>query len=164
MLFAAAGVELAIVYLLLHFLAKKFSDRSILLAAYIILAIACLIGTIVLPFAEPGAQKYLPIFLFFVALDIFSLPLIVVTTTSLFTQQTRDDQQGIGQGIQRCVVNIATIVGPLYAGALLPGAWIIIVSMLVIVVIATFLLIIVYRSLRPAIIDESSALLPEENQ
>lgn len=162
-LFAAAGIEIALVYLLLHFLAKKFSDQSILLSAYIILIIACIIGVIVLPYAEPGSQKYVPIFLLFVGLDILALPFIVVTTTSLFTQQTRNDQQGIGQGIQRFVVNIATVVGPLYAGALLPGAWVIIVTMLAIVVVATFLLIAVYPSFRSTTVDESSALIPTEN-
>ena len=162
-LFAAAGIEIALVYIALHFLAKKFSDQSILLVAYIILAIACLIGVIILPFAPVGSQKYVPLFLFFVAMDIFALPLIVVTTTSLFTQYTRHDQQGIGQGIQRFVVNIATVVGPLYAGALLPSAWIIIASMFVIVIFATVLLIIVYRSFQSTTVDESSALIPPED-
>lgn len=162
-LFAVAGIEIALVYLTLHFLAKKFSDQSILLVAYIILTIACLIGVIILPFAPVGSKKYIPVFLLFVAMDIFALPLIVVTTTSLFTQNTRHDQQGIGQGIQRFVVNIATVVGPLYAGALLISAWIIIASMFVIVLFATVLVIIVYRSFQSTTIDESSALIPPEN-
>ena len=52
-------------------------------------------------------------------MDVFSAPLIIVTTTSLFIQETKDDEQGVGQGIQRAVVSIAAILGPLYAGALL---------------------------------------------
>ncbi|CAF4909234.1 unnamed protein product, partial [Rotaria magnacalcarata] len=59
--------------------------------------IACLIGVLVLPFAKVGSKKYLPVFLLFVGFDILALPLIAVTSTSLFTQQMSYDQQGVGQ-------------------------------------------------------------------
>ncbi len=157
-------MEITVVYILLHFISKKFSDQSILLFGYCILSIACLIGVIVLPFSTPGTQDNIGFFLLFVALDIFALPLIVVTSTSLFTQQTHDDQQGVGQGIQRFVVNIAAVIGPLFAGGLLPSAWAIICSMFVIVAFATFLLTIVYRSFRVRnSTDESSSLIPPVN-
>ncbi len=162
-LFAIAAVEIALVYVGLHFISKKFSDQSILLFAFCILSIACLIGVIVLPFSPPGTNKNIGFFLLFVVLDIFALPLIVVTTTSLFTQQTNNDQQGIGQGVQRFVVNIATVVGPLFAGALLKSVWAIICTMFVIVALSTFLITLVYRSFRARNTDESSALIPSVN-
>jgi len=82
---------------------------------------------------------------------------------SLFTRQISDDQQGMGQGIQRFVVNIATVVGPLFAGALLPSTWSIVCTMFVIVAFATFSLTIVYRSFRVRSTDESSSLIPPIN-
>jgi MFS-type transporter involved in bile tolerance (Atg22 family) len=162
-LFAVAGIEIALVYILLHFITKKFSDQSTLLFGYCILSIACLIAVVVLPFSKPGTQDNISFFLLFVALDIFALPLVVVTSTSLFTRQISDDQQGMGQGIQRFVVNIATVVGPLFAGALLPSTWSIVCTMFVIVAFATFSLTIVYRSFRVRSTDESSSLIPPIN-
>lgn len=116
-----------------------------------------------IPIAEPGTTKYLPVFLIFVILDVFALPLIVVTTTSLFTLQTNDDQQGISQGIQRGIVNIAAIIGPLYSGLLLQNLWIMLIIMFAIVLFATALIVFVYGSFRSRTTDESSALLPPVN-
>ncbi|CAF3969269.1 unnamed protein product [Rotaria sp. Silwood2] len=158
-LFAIAGIEITLVYVLLHYITKKYPDRSILLFGYILLSLACLIAVVILPFSQPGTQKYLPIFLLFVALDILALPLIVVTSTSLFTQQINNDEQGIGQGIQRFIINVATIVGPLYAGSLLKSTWIMLCSMLFIVLFATFLILGIYRSFKSKHDEELSALI-----
>jgi MFS transporter, ceroid-lipofuscinosis neuronal protein 7 len=158
-LFAVAGVEITLVYVVLHYLTKKFLDQSILLFGYILLSFACIIAVSVLPFSEPSSQKYLPIFLIFVALDILALPLIVVTSTSLFTQHINNDEQGIGQGIQRFVISIATVIGPLYAGSLLQLTWIMLCVMTLIVLFATFLILVIYRSLRSKPDEESSALI-----
>jgi len=162
-LFAVAGVEITLIYVVLHYATKKFRDQSILLFGYILLSLACLIGVIILPFSEVGSQKFLPIFLLFVALDILALPLVVVTSTSLFTQQINQDQQGIGQGIQRFVISVATVVGPLYAGGLLQLTWLMLCSMFVIVLFGTFLIAIVYRSFRTTTNDELSALISPVN-
>ncbi|CAF1086759.1 unnamed protein product [Rotaria sp. Silwood1] len=162
-LFAVAGIEITLVYVVLHYITKKYQDQSILLFGYILLSLACLIAVIILPFSQAGTQKYLPIFLLFVALDILALPLIVVTSTSLFTQQTNQDEQGIGQGIQRFVINVATIVGPLYAGSLLQSTWIMLCSMLFIVLFATFLILAIYRSFRSKHDEELSALIHPPN-
>jgi ceroid-lipofuscinosis MFS transporter 7 len=158
-LFAVAGIEITLVYICLHFLTKKYRDQSILLAGYILLSFACLIAVIILPFSEAGSHKYLPIFLIFVALDILALPLIVVTSTSLFTQQINNDEQGIGQGIQRFIISVATVVGPLYAGSLLQSTWIMLCSMLFIVLLGTILLVTIYRSFKSKHDEELSALI-----
>lgn len=159
-LFACAGVEIGLVYVLIHFISKKFRDQAVLLFGYIILSIASLIGVIMVPIAVPGTTTYLPVFLIFVILDVFALPLIVVTTTSLFTRQTDDDQQGISQGIQRGIVNIAAIVGPLYSGLLLQNLWIMLIIMFAIVLFATAVIVYAYRLFPEKPTDETSALLP----
>jgi len=84
-LFAVAGIEIALVYILLHFITKKFSDQSTLLFGYCILSIACLIAVVVLPFSKPGTQDNISFFLLFVALDIFALPLVVVTSKFIYS-------------------------------------------------------------------------------
>ena len=118
---------------------------------------------IILPLSEPGSHQYLPIFLVFVALDILALPLVVVTSTSLFTQQINNDEQGIGQGIQRFIISVATIVGPLYAGSLLQSTWIMLCSMLVIVILGTILIIAIFRSFKSKHDEETSALIRPVN-
>ncbi|UJR37173.1 hypothetical protein I4U23_029882 [Adineta vaga] len=163
-LFAVAGIEITLVYVLLHYITKKCPDQSILLCGYILLSVACLIAVIILPLSEPGSHKYLPIFLVFVALDILALPLVVVTSTSLFTQQIDNDEQGIGQGIQRFVINVATVVGPLYAGSLLQSTWIMLCTMLFIVLFGTFLIIATYRSFKTKHDEELSALIRPVNE
>ncbi len=162
-LFAVAGIEITLVYVSLHYITKRCPDQSILLCGYFLLSVACLIGVIILPFCEPGSHKYLPIFLIFVALDILALPLIVVTSTSLFSQQINDDEQGIGQGIQRFVINVATVVGPLYAGSLLQSTWIMLCTMLLIVIVATILILTIYRSFKSKHDEELSSLIRPMN-
>ncbi len=92
-------------------------------------------------------------------MDILALPLIVVTSTSLFTQQINNDEQGIGQGIQRFFINIATVIGPLYAGSLLQLTWIMLCSMFVIVLFGTILILAIYRSFKSKHDEELSALI-----
>jgi len=152
------------VYVLLNYVTKKFLDQTILLFGFIILSTACLIGTMALLFCKPGSEIYLSFFLLFVIMDVFSAPLIVVTSTSLFIQETKDGEQGVGQGIQRAVVSIAAILGPLYAGALLRTLWIMLLSLLIGAVIAIILIGMVYRSFRPKTTDESLSLIPLVNQ
>ena len=161
--FAVAGIEITLVYVALHYLTKKFLDQSILLFGYVLLSFACIIAVAILPFSEPGSHKYLPVFLVFVALDIMALPLIVVTSTSLFTQHTNGDEQGIGQGIQRFVISAATVIGPLYAGSLLQFTWIMLCVMTLIVLVGTFLILIIYRSFQSKADEESSSLIRPAN-
>lgn len=169
--FAVAGVEITLIYIALHFITKKVSDQILLLSAYIILAIACFIGVTVLPFAQLGSTKYLPIFLLFIGLDILALPLIAVTSTSLFTKQISQELQGIGQGIQRFIISFATVIGPLFAGGLLSQTWLMIATMFLLVLIALLLVIVIYPSFPPRqpptpppVDDELAALLPPENK
>lgn len=163
-LFAVAGIEITLVYVVLHYATKKFRDQSILLFGYVLLSIACLIAVLILPFSRVGEQTYLPIFLIFVALDILALPLIVVTSTSLFTQHIQINEQGFGQGIQRSIINLATVVGPLFAGGLLKSTWLMLSIMTLIVLFATCLIIVSYRSFRSKSDEESSSLIrPVEN-
>lgn len=158
-LFAVAGIEITIVYVVLHYITKRFRDQSILLFGYILLSIACLVAVIILPFSALGSQKYLPLFLVFVALDILALPLVVVTSTSLFTQQINNDEQGIGQGIQRFVISVATVVGPLFAGSLLQSTWPMLCSMFVIVVLGTVLIVATFRRFKSKNDEETAALI-----
>lgn len=60
-----------------------------------------------------------PAFVVFVALDVLGLPAISICSASLFTKLVDNKVQGIGQGIQRGVLGVGTILGPLSAGPLI---------------------------------------------
>jgi len=104
---------------------------------------------IALPISKVGTQNFPVVFLLFFIKIYFVQPLISVTTTSLFIQYIKADQQGFGLGIQRAVINISGICSPLYAGLLLGTTWIMLLSLLIILVIATILVAVVYRSFQP---------------
>ncbi|CAF0971177.1 unnamed protein product [Didymodactylos carnosus] len=162
-LFAIAGIEITLVYVALHFASKAFSERAILLFGFIILSIACLVGVVILPFSKPGSTKFLPIFLVFVFLDILALPLLVVTSTAVFMLLVKDENQGLGQGVQRFVISVATIVGPLYAGGLLQEVFTMLCTMLAIVVFTMFLIIITYKKFKPKDVSEESMALIQQS-
>lgn len=64
-------------------------------------------------------NQLFPAFVVFVALDVLGLPAISICSASLFTKLIDNKVQGIGQGIQRGVLGIGTIFGPLLAGPLI---------------------------------------------
>ncbi len=120
-LFAFAGLEIIIVYLLLvFFLSKRFEDRFLLVFGFISLTLACIIGV----FFTWAAYSYgwsgqltegvinkrlLLMFIIFVVLDLLGLPFLAATSVSLFTKLTIKELQGFSQGIQRLVMGIGTI-------------------------------------------------------
>jgi len=120
-LFAFAGLEIIVVYLLLvKFLSKRFEDRMLLIFGFISLTLACILGTF---FTWASYSFYwfghsntnvtdkclLTLFIIFVFLDLLGLPFIAATSVSLFTKLTIQELQGFSQGIQRFMMGIGTI-------------------------------------------------------
>jgi hypothetical protein len=120
-LFAFAGLEIIIVYLLLvKFLSKRFEDRMLLIFGFISLTLACVLGTFFTwasySFNWPSYltervvdKRLLIMFIMFVILDLLGLPFIAATSVSLFTKLTSKELQGFSQGIQRFMMGIGTI-------------------------------------------------------
>lgn len=50
------------------------------------------------------------------AVNVFGVPIIFVTTTSLYSKFLPAHIQGFGQGVRRSVFSIAYIMGPLWSG------------------------------------------------
>lgn len=68
-----------------------------------------------LPKAIPRSNNYVE-FLAPCFLNVFSLPLIVLSSISLLSKVTSLHTQGMTQGIRRTLVGIANILGPLWSG------------------------------------------------
>lgn len=120
-LFAFAGLEIIVVYLLLvKVFSKRFKDRTVLIIGFISLTLACILGTFFtwasysFGWSTRSAQglvdkRLLAMFIVFVILDLMGLPFIAATSVSLFTKLTRKELQGFSQGVQRFVMGIGTI-------------------------------------------------------
>lgn len=120
-LFAFAGLEIIVVYILLvKCLSKKFEDRILLIFGFLSLSFACIIGTFFTwasySFGWSGItssgmidKRFLFMFIIFVVLDLLGLPFIAATSVSLFTKLTLKELQGFSQGIQRFIMGIGTI-------------------------------------------------------
>ena len=120
-LFAFAGLEILIVYLLLiKVLSKRFEDRMLLIFGFICLSLACTLGTFFTwashslgwssqSIAGVVDKRLMAMFIMFVVLDLLGLPFIAATSVSLFTKLTSNELLGFSQGIQRFMMGIGTI-------------------------------------------------------
>jgi hypothetical protein len=123
-LYAIAGVEIVLVFVILSFLTKKVKDRSLLLTGLLLNLTTLIFLIIYLPKYDPPTNpdpKKIPLTEYFIFmcptfLNVFSLPLIVLASISLLSKITSTENQGLSQGLRRMVVGIACIIGPAWAG------------------------------------------------
>jgi len=109
-----------IVFLALSFISKKISDRMLLLIGLIGNLATLIFLIIYLPKTTPNKPKVelKEYFLFMIPVfgNVFSLPLIVLSSISLLSKLTSSESQGLTQGLRRTVVGIACIIGPDWSG------------------------------------------------
>ncbi|CAF0774850.1 unnamed protein product [Adineta steineri] len=160
-LFAVGGLEIIFVYIaLVKIISKRFEDRNILIFGLISLTFACMIGTFFTWashslhwFGHPNPtvvnKPLLTLFILFVIFDLLSLPFIAVTSVSILTKLTIKELQGFSQGIQRLIMGIGTIVGPLFASSLLQRLHIMMTVMLILTILTLIAICIVIKRLRP---------------
>ena len=96
-------------------------------------------------------NRFFPAFVVFVALDVLGLPAIAISSASLFTKLISNDVQGTGQGIQRGILGIGTIFGPLCAGPFVQMPIYILAITLVFIFIILILVSVSFRKLVPRI-------------
>ncbi|CAF1342473.1 unnamed protein product [Adineta steineri] len=159
-LFAFAGLEIIIIYVLLVFiLSKRFEDRFLLVFGFLSVTTACILGTFFTwasysygwsAQSASGSvdKRFLAMFIVFVILDLLGLPFLAATSVSLFTKLTVKELQGFSQGIQRFIMGIGTIIGPLFASALLSNLHIMMTTMLILTVLTLIALSFVLKRLR----------------
>jgi len=152
-LYAGAGLEILLVFLLLSFLTKKISDRALLVIGLAGNLITLVYLFFYLPHAVVGRTEIKDILAFILPLmgNVFSLPFIAIGSISALSKITRKETQGLTQGIRRSVVGIACIYGPIWAGVFY-GEWYILFSSLIgIVSLSLLMLLLSYKWLeRPA--------------
>ncbi|CAH1772819.1 unnamed protein product [Owenia fusiformis] len=148
LLYCCAGVEILFTFLLVRFMSKRLSDRTMLIFGFALQMGAVIFLLYFLPTAEPGnLSKNLPIVLVGLAADVFGLPFLIVCSTSLYSKITQAETQGFSQGLRRSVGGIATIMGPLWAGALLKHLYLMFGVMLGLMVLILGMMVLSYKTL-----------------
>lgn len=83
-------------------------------------------------------------------LDVLGLPAIAICSASLFTKLVDHDLQGLGQGIQRGILGVGTILGPLFAGMFVYRPSIVVASCCGMIGVILIFVFMAYRKLLPA--------------
>ncbi|CAF0927002.1 unnamed protein product [Didymodactylos carnosus] len=172
-LFAFAGLEIIVVYLcLVKIFSKRFEDRMLLIFGFISLTFACALGAFFTwTINKSGhSNSLLAMFIIFVFFDLLGLPFIAATSVSLFTKLTIKELQGFSQGVQRLVMGVGTIIGPLFASVLLNRLHIMMTILLCMTVLTLIFIFLVLRRLIPMTnnvekhINNSNNLVEENGQ
>ncbi|CAF0773560.1 unnamed protein product [Brachionus calyciflorus] len=88
-------------------------------------------------------------FILFVVFDVIGLPVIAISSASLFTKLIDKSVQGFGQGIQRGILGIGSIFGPLCAGPFVYKPLVLMMITLTIIGVIFILIIIFFKKLKP---------------
>ncbi len=106
--------------------------------------------------SKTADYQFFPAFVVFVILDVLGLPAIAISSSTLFTKLVDDKMQGIGQGVQRGVLGVGTIFGPLFAGPFVQKPLVLLGSTLVVILLIVAFTLLSFKRLKPkAKIDKS---------
>lgn len=172
-LFCIGGLVIVIGYVLIRILTTKLGDRCVLLMGIISILIGLLLGIVLLSsldltenkhlnqannstnetivqrsFSSHGITFQVGMTLSFL-LDVLGLPGIAICSSSLFTKLVDNKLQGTGQGIQRGVLGVGTILGPLFTGPFIHHAIVVISVCAVMISIIMLSVVVTFRRLIP---------------
>lgn len=175
-LFCIGGCIIIISFILIRILSIKLKDRVILLIGLGCIFTGLIIACACLPFAkqfqngisfslnntslngtkENYDYQFFPAFVVFVVLDVIGLPAIAICSASLFTKLINYKVQGFGQGIQRGILGIGTILGPLSAGPFIYKPIILLAITLIILFFIFILVLISFDKFVPKVSTEQN--------
>jgi MFS family permease len=94
-------------------------------------------------------NKLFPAFVLFVFFDVLGLPAIAISSVALFTKMVHYNMQGLGQGIQRGVLGISTICGPLFAGPFIHNPIVLIGFTFVFLIVILVIFVFTHKHIKP---------------
>ncbi len=107
-------------------------------------------------------KKLFPAFCIFVFLDVLGLPAIAISSVAIFTKMVHYKHQGLGQGIQRGVLGISTIAGPLFAGPFIHNTIVLISFTFGFLFFILILLLFTHTHLKPVQQEQRSVLVSDD--
>eukprot|EP00056_Hartaetosiga_gracilis_P006019 m.92138 g.92138 ORF g.92138 m.92138 type:complete len:707 (-) comp12350_c2_seq1:106-2226(-) len=122
-----------------------WKDRFIIFFGIMCQILGLLLAIILLNIAKPHTTLALIAFFVCCTLIVFGLPFLFIPVPALLSKLTRERNQGFGQGLRRTVASFATILGPLWAGAMSSKISSFVGVMIVLVCVAAFTMLVKYR-------------------
>uniref|UniRef100_A0A3Q3IRB9 Major facilitator superfamily (MFS) profile domain-containing protein n=1 Tax=Monopterus albus TaxID=43700 RepID=A0A3Q3IRB9_MONAL len=136
-MYGLCGIEVILGFFFVRWLSKKVADRAVLAVGLVICCAACVWCLIFLCNPQGGYGWELTAFIIGVFLQLLGLPFVAVSQVSLFSKVTAEKTQGYSQGVRRSVGDLATILGPLWAGGLTNNLYIMLGMMLALLIMIT---------------------------
>ncbi|XP_041378290.1 uncharacterized protein LOC121390524 [Gigantopelta aegis] len=157
-MYASAGLEIIIIFILVGWLSKRVEDRKMLLMGTVVMAVANSWLIYCFPrFSPDSPNETLWKFIVGIALDMLSLPFLIVCSVSLYSKLVSKDHQGLGQGIRRSFIGIATILAPLWSGSTFDMPYVMVGVMLALIGLSLVMLLFSFDKLKvPSHLDNSS--------
>lgn len=119
-LFCVCGLEICIVFFVIKFASKKFSDRQMLVFGFVLDTITNIFMLSYIPTAKPNNFTFnFTVLILGIFFNLVSIPIIIVSCMSLLSKVTSQEHQGSVQGVRRVFSGFGSLVGPLWAGGLL---------------------------------------------
>ena len=108
-LYLSGGGELILVFIILTFASKKFTDRSLLSFGIMLNIITYIWFLCTVPKYKEGDKSNLWSFAIGTALDLASIPILLDISLALFSKLLSDDVQGFGHGVRRFVARYRSL-------------------------------------------------------
>lgn len=155
LLYFGAGVEVIIVFMVILPLSRRVKDRTMLLVGFILETCTIAFFLWFVPQAKEGDYgRNLPPMIIGIFVDLIGLPILVVTSASLYSKLTRRETQGFAQGIRRAFGQVGMILGPLWAGSMIYNPYWMFGVMLFVNLLPMCLLLLSFRRLSPAVSND----------
>ncbi|XP_038078943.1 uncharacterized protein LOC119746207 [Patiria miniata] len=148
-LYAVAGFELLLSFVVIKCISKVVSDRAMIFGALTVEIVPYILLLVFYPHATPGRDKNLWWFATLFIVQVSGLGFLFIGLVSLFSKVTPGAMQGFAQGIRRAVGGIGTIMGPLWAGCIANWPFETIAVMLALFVLVMGMNVLSWKRLKP---------------
>jgi hypothetical protein len=149
-LYALAGLEILLVFVLLSYLGRCVAERTLLLIGLISLLISLVYLLVYIPHITEF-HGFIKVFLLAlpIVLNVWSIPFIALGSISILSKITSSNLQGCTQGLRRSIVGFACILGPVWCGVFYAKWYILFGSLLFVVALSFLMLLLSYGRIRP---------------
>ena len=101
LLYLFGGLELVFVSILVAYVSTRVSDRSFIMVGVVVNIMFYVLNIAFVPLYQQGRDVGLPYFGFSVAIDLFSISVMLDVSTSLITKLVSNDVQGVATAVRR---------------------------------------------------------------
>lgn len=147
-LYFGCAVEIILVFLVIMPLSRRFLDRTLIMCGFSLETISLALFLWFIPQAVPMDNRHnLPILIIGIFINLVGMPLLIVSSASLYSKMVKEEMQGVAQGVRRVFAQVGTILGALWAGSMLDRPYWMFGVMVGVNVFGAFLLLLSFNRL-----------------